>query len=147
MKLDHDVLRGPAHSVLLQLEARGVRFRLDGDVVLISPPGALTPEERAVFGQHRDAVRVLVAICTDEAIQARRDAFRREVEAAPPSRVPAFLFKPGVAYVRGLCFSCGDGLPELRFGRCWRCCLAWRLACRLPMPTHVAAAFDAARAV
>jgi hypothetical protein len=50
-----------------------------------------------------------------------------------------------VPYVRAACFSCGDSLPEPRFSRCWRCSLAWRLACRLPVSTELAAAMDAAR--
>ncbi len=32
------------------------------------------------------------------------------------------------------CFPCGDVLPGLRFARCWRCAVGWRLACRLPVP-------------
>ena len=32
------------------------------------------------------------------------------------------------------CFSCGDALPQLIYARCWRCSLAWRLACRPPPP-------------
>ena len=135
----------PALPLLLQLEAAGVRFRLDGDQVLVSPPGALTPEQRQVFQQYQDAVRVLVMVVTDEAVQARRDVFRQQLDATPAPGVPAFLFKPGVPYVKGVCFSCGDSLPELRFGRCWRCSLAWRLACRLPIPRDLAAALDSAR--
>lgn len=140
-----DVLSSPALPLLLQLEACGVRFRLHGDQVLVSPRGSLTPKQRAVFSQHRDAVRALVAICTDDAIQARRDAFRLQLDATPAPRLPAFLFRSNVPYVRGLCFSCGDALPERHFGRCWRCSIAWRLACRLPVPADLAAAFDAAR--
>ncbi len=43
-------------------------------------------------------------------------------------QVPAFIFRLGTPYLQGICFSCGDPLPRPRFGRCWRCSLAWRLA-------------------
>ena len=35
--------------------------------------------------------------------------------------------------------------PVVRFGRCWRCSLAWRLACELPVSAEVGAAYDSAR--
>jgi hypothetical protein len=140
-----DALTSPALPLLLQLEACGVRFRLDGDHVLVSPRGVLTPEQREVFRQHQAAVRVLVAIVTDAGVQDRAAEFRRQLEATPAPMVPAFLFRLGVAYVQGVCFSCGDALPAPRFGRCWRCSLGWRLAVRLPVPTDVAVALDAAK--
>jgi len=46
---------------------------------------------------------------------------------------------------QGQCFSCGDALERAGFGRCWRCSLAWRLACRVTMPALLAAALDDAR--
>lgn len=147
MTLTPDVLASPVLPILLTLEAEGVRFRLNGDHVLVSPPGALTPEHRKVFGQHRDAVRVLVAIATDAGVQARRGVFRGQLDAAPPSTTPTFLFMPNVAYMKGVCFSCADRLPEVRFARCGRCALAWRLACRLPIPSAIADALDAAKVV
>lgn len=140
-----DVLNSPALPLLLQLEAGGVRFRLDGEQVLVSPRGVLTPEQREVFRRHRSAVRTLVSILTDGGVQDRVAEFRRQLAAVPAPRCPAFLFRPDVAYVRGVCFSCGDGVAEPRFGRCWRCSSAWRLACRLPVAAELAAARDAAR--
>jgi hypothetical protein len=139
-----DVLASPALSVLLQLEAAGARFRLEGDQVFVSPRGVLTLEQREVIGQHREAVRVLVAVATDQGVQDRRDLFAQQLAAAPAPTVPAFLFRPDVPYVRGRCFSCGDALETARFGRCWRCSLAWRLACRLSIPTSP---YDEARLV
>jgi len=106
----------------------------------------VTPEQRELFQQHRDAVKVLVAITTDEGVQARWDAFTVAFGATPAPRTPLFVFLD-VPYACGKCFSCGDHLPEPRFGRCWRCSLAWRLACRLPVVSEVAAALDAARKV
>ena len=142
---DDDVLNSPVLPLLLELEAAGVRFRLDGDLVLVSPSGALTPEQREVIRMHKASARVLVAMGTDQGVHERRDAFRQQYVAAPPLTVPGFLFRPGVPYLRGVCFSCGDLLSKLRFGRCWRCSLAWRLACRLPIPSALATAIDETR--
>lgn len=143
-----DVLSSPALPVLLQLGAAGVRFRLDGEQVLVSPRGVLTPEQREVFRQHQEALRALVAILSDDGgVQERRDAYAQQLAATPAPQVPAFLFRADVPYVRGVCFSCRDALPAPRFGRCWRCSLAWRLACQLPVPPNVAAVLDSARKV
>lgn len=139
------VFASPALPVFLQLEAAGVRFKLAADGVLVSPRGVLTTDQRAVFRQHQDAVRALVGIVADTGVQARRDAFRQQFDVTPAPMVPAFLFRAGVAYVPGMCFSCGDGLPALRFSRCWRCSLAWRLAARVSIEAALAEALDAAR--
>lgn len=89
------------------------------------------------------ALAALVRAC-DDGVQARRESFAAQFKAGPASRVPAFLFRSGVAYEAAICFSCGDRLAEVRFGRCWRCALAWRLvAVRVPAAT--AAALDEAR--
>jgi hypothetical protein len=143
--VNNDLLDSPALPLLLALEAAGVQFKVDGDEVLVSPRGVLTPGQRALFRAHRAAVKAIINISTDAGIQARRNTFRQQLEATAAPAVPAFLFKPGIAYVKGVCFSCGDGLPDVRFGRCWRCSLAWRLACRLPVPAALAVALDAAR--
>lgn len=110
----------------------------------IAPRSRLTPERMATIAACKDAIRLLVRCC-DAGVQGRRDLFRQQLEAAPAPTVPAFLFRPDVPYVRGRCFSCGDALPELHFSRCWRCSLAWRLACRLPMSLELGAAIDVAR--
>ena len=83
-----DVLGSPALPVLLQLEAAGVRFRLQGEQVLVSPRGVLTPEQREVFRQHQAAVRTLVSILTDGGVQDRVAEFRRQLDAVPAPRCP-----------------------------------------------------------
>jgi len=88
----------------------------------------------------------LLRIC-DREVQERQAEFRRQLDVAPPDRIPSFVFKPATPYTRGTCFSCGDRLDTLRFGRCWRCSLAWRLACRLAINVEVAEARDTARLV
>jgi hypothetical protein len=70
-----DVLTSPALPVLLQLEAAGARFRVDGDQFLVSLRGVLTPEQRLIL-RHQAAVRVLVAIVTDAGVRDRVVEFR-----------------------------------------------------------------------
>lgn len=139
-----DVFTGPALSLLLRLEADGFDLMAAGDRLRVRPPARLTPDLLAALAQHKADVLLLLR-CRDPDVQARATEFRRQLAAAPAPTVPAFLFRLGMAYVKGACFSCGEPLPELRFGRCWRCALAWRLACQLPVPVELAAALDAAR--
>ena len=100
---------------------------------------------QARIQQHRDALVALVRIC-DAGVQDRVAVFRAQLEA-DPTTVGPFLFTAGVPYSKGICFSCGAGLPDACFGRCWRCSLGWRLAYRLPVPAELAVAHDEARVV
>lgn len=111
--------------------------RFDGFV------GSLPAESPEITAKPEEPVTKIDVV--DDGVKTRLDAFRRQFEATLAPAVPAFLFRPGVSYQAGVCFSCGDSLPSPRFGRCWRCSLAWRLACRLPLPAELAAALDAAR--
>ena len=137
-----DVLASPALALLIDLEQRGCKVRLDGQEICIRPRGVVTDAERVTLQAHYEDARLLVLLSTDASIHARRDTFRQQLEAAPARTVPGFLFRPDVAYVQGRCFSCGDALEVPCFGRCWRCSLAWRLACPLPIPPELAAALD-----
>jgi hypothetical protein len=83
--------------------------------------------------------------CLDVGVGERCDVMRALFEAAPAGRIPALLFRPGLPYVAGRCFSCGDQLQTLFVGRCWRCSLAWRLAVRVPIPAELADALDGAK--
>jgi hypothetical protein len=144
MAMTADVLASPVLELLMSLEIRGCDVTLDGPEICIRPAGVLTAAERATLQAHYEDARMLVLLSTDAAIHARRDVFRQQLEAAPATMVSAFLFRPDVPYVKGRCFSCGDALDAVRFGRCWRCSLAWRLACRLSIPTSE---YDEARVV
>jgi len=44
-----------------------------------------------------------------------------------------------------VCSSCGNALFLPRFGRCWCCSVAWRLAAGVPVDEVLAEAIDAAR--
>lgn len=145
--LTPDALDSPAVGILSQLEADGFRVRLEPDTrLVIAPRSQLTPERMAEIRQHKAALTLLLR-CRDAGVVARRDAFRAQFGATPAPRVPMFLFRPGVPYVPGVCFSCGDPLPALRFARCWRCSLAWRLAAgvRIASDFPLADALDSAR--
>jgi hypothetical protein len=139
-----DVLASPALPLLVNLERRGCRFRIDGPHICIHSRRGLTAADRAALQANYEDAIALVRLATDAAVHARRDVFRQQLETAHPPTVPAFLFRPDVPYAQGTCFSCGETLSAVRFGRCWRCSLAWRLACHLSIPVN---ASDDARVV
>ena len=127
----------PAVPLLATLEARGCRLTVtaDGGRLIVEPASRLTADERRRVREHR---RTLAELIRDDGLQARREVFAAQFAASLPPRVPAFLFKGGVRYRAGACFSCGDSLPEATFGRCWKCALAWRLAVGVKMHRETA---------
>ena len=162
-----DVFDSPALPLLLRLEDQGFDLRVSGTKLLIKPVSRLTPDLRADIRSNNAALITLVRTY-DEGVQMRVAEYRAQLVATPSPRVPAFLFAPGVPYHVGVCFSCGDTLPPAekrtvecrrtdgtvinvtlteRFGRCWRCSLAWRLACRLQIPPELAQAYDESKVV
>ena len=141
-----DVFASPAVDILAALVRDNFRVELTADGGLaIAPKSKLTPERMQTIAGCKDALKVLVSIATDAGVHERRDAFRAQLEAAPTPTVPAFRFRAGVSDQPGICFSCGTLLREARFGRCWRCSMAWRLAARLPVSPQLASALDEAR--
>ena len=140
-----DVFRSPAVGILCDLDHDGFRVEVTPDgVLVIAPRSRLTPERMAAIAGCKDAIRQLIRCC-DDGVQARRNVFELQLEQTAAPGVPMFLFRPGISYQAGICFSCGDRLPGLRFSRCWRCALAWRLACRVPIQADLALAIDVAR--
>lgn len=137
-----DIFQSAALPLLLRLNAEGYELQAAAAVLRVRPVERVTPELRAELARYKPDLLLLIR---DPGVCARRDVMRGQFDAAPAGRVPALLFRPGVAYVRGVCFSCGDVLPMVTFGRCWRCSLAWRLACRVAVPAPLADALDAAR--
>ena len=120
------------------------RVGLTPDTLVVEPASRLTPEQRAAVLAHARELALLMRYLDPDVLE-RRDVFRLQLEATPAPAVPTLLFRSDVPYVRATCFSCGDSLPESRFSRCWRCSLAWRLACRVPISMDLAAAIDTAR--
>ena len=145
MQMTQNVLNSPAVAVLCNLEHAGLDLAVVNGRLRVWPAERLTAEYEQLIQQHRDALVTLVRIC-DQGVQERVAVFRAQLEADPTTIGP-FLFKAGVPYGRGVCFSCGACLPDACFGRCWRCRLGWRLAYRLPVPAELAAAHDEARVV
>jgi hypothetical protein len=145
--LTSKVFSSPAIGIFSDLERDGFRLELMVDGALsIAPRSRLTPEQMRSIVENKDALQALLHTC-DRGVQARRSVFASQLAHTPAPATPAFRFRTDVAYVRGICFSCGDRLSEVRFGRCWRCSLAWRLAAGVPVATHLAEALDAARIV
>ena len=140
-----NVFDSAALPLLITLQEQGFDLQVTGGALFIKPVERVTAELRAQLRQHKPGLTALVQVC-DQGVRDRVEVFRRQLEADPTTIGP-FLFKVGVPYGRGVCFSCGACLPDAYFGRCWRCSLGWRLAYRLPVPAELAAAHDEARVV
>ena len=93
----------------------------------VRPAHELTESHRAAIRRHRDDLIVLVQGC-DPGVLSRRVLFRRQWTL---DGTTTFLVCPDLGWERGQCFSCGDELGAPRYGRCWRCHLAWRWAAGL----------------
>ncbi len=144
--MSQDVLDSLAVAVLCDLEHAGLDLAVVDGRLRVWPVERLTAEHEQRIQQHRNALVTLVRIC-DEGVQERLVAFKQQCAGSPADSTPPFLFRPDVPYVKGSCFSCGDPITELRYGRCWRCSLAWRLAAGVPLPATQAAVYDESRVV
>ena len=142
----NDVLNSPAVAVLCGLEHAGLDLAVVNGRLRVWPVERLTNDHEHLIQQHRDALVTLVGIC-DEGVQERLAAFKLQLREAPEGSTPDFVFRPGTAYAAGVCFSCGAALSEPRFGRCWRCSLAWRMAAGVSIPVERATVYDEARVV
>lgn len=141
------VVESPAAGLLFDLQREGFMVELTADDALtIAPRSRLTPERMHKIVTHKDGLKRLLRE-GDDGVVLRRAAFEQLLARTPPPRVPAFLFRDGIVYAKGICFSCGDTLPQWTFGRCWRCALAWRLACRVPISAGLAAALDSVKGI
>jgi len=146
MELTQDVLNSPALAVLCDLEHAGLDLAVVDGRLRVWPVERLTADHERLIQQHRNELVALVRIC-DSGVQERLVAFKAQLAKAPKGTTPDFVFQRGTSYAKGLCFSCGEALPEPQFGRCWRCSLAWRMAAGVPIPAEQAAAYDGARVV
>jgi hypothetical protein len=141
-----DVFDSPLFSVLVQLASAGFQFRVRPDgQVQVRPISRLPADACRLMREHPDDLRTLITVAMDRGVAERRDVFRQQLGSVSPPAVPEFVFQPGTPYVCGRCFSCSDALPAARFGRCWRCSLAWRLAAGVPVDAVLAEAIDTAR--
>jgi hypothetical protein len=145
---EHTVVASPLFGSFLELARQGFEFALWPDgTVQVRPIERLPADTRALMQRHPDDLRLLVSILADDEVQRRRSAFDAQLAVTPAPRLPPFLLQHGLPYVPGRCFSCDEALLTRSYGRCWRCSLAWRLACRLPLTEPVAEALDAAKVI
>ena len=142
-----NVFDNSALPLLLDLGHQGFDLRVTGGELFIKPANRVTSEIRAQLRQHKAGLTTLVEVC-DDGVQERVARFKQLIRNKPADLLlPALVFQAGVPYVKALCFSCGDALETPRWGRCWRCSLAWRLAVQVPIAAEVVLAHDAARVV
>jgi hypothetical protein len=137
-----DALNGPAVAVLLELEAAGFEVGTAGDRLKVKPISKLTTNQRAELERYRAELLLLLRIC-DVAVQDRRTVFTQQLGSGVHAGL--LLFRAGVPYVAGRCFSCGDPTDRPVHGVCWRCAFARRLALKVPLPVSLAAPYDEAR--
>lgn len=94
----------------------------------VGPEDRLTDAYDTAIRSHRDALLALARI-VDLATQDRCRIFAHQYATRPADvLVPRFAYRADVPYAPHVCHSCSDPLPaSLRWGRCRRCALAWRL--------------------
>ena len=143
MQVTQNVLDSPAVAVLCDLEHAGLDLAVVNGRLRVWPVERLTGACELLIQQHRDE---LVTLVGDSGVRARVAAYRQQLREVPAGSAPAFVFRPGTPYRKTACLSCGVALPEPRWGRCWQCSLAWRLAVRVPIADE-RAAYDSARVV
>jgi hypothetical protein len=139
-----DVLASPAVGLLCRLEAEGFTLWIDDGDLVVRPISRLEASFRAELRAHKADLLMLVRIC-DDGVQDRRQAIERAIAGGVPRE--SAVVRPDVTYVAGVCFSCGVAHDAPRFGKCWRCALAWRLALRLPIDPGLALVYDNQRRV
>jgi hypothetical protein len=126
----------PAVSLLLELEGQGFTVQLsDSAALLIEPGSTLSIDQRQRLVQLKSDVIALLQ-AWDLGVCQRREVFAQQI-AASDGAIPALVFVPHITYTRGVCFSCSARLPEPKYGRCWRCRLAWRLTVGLDTTSDV----------
>jgi hypothetical protein len=141
------LLDSPALAIFCELERDGFAVQLEpGERIVITPGSRLTPDRMVAIVAHKLDLKLLLRYY-DAGVSTRRAVMRKQIEGATPCSGWMLLYRRDVPYVPGICFSCGDSLANGRFGRCWRCSLAWRLAAGVPVPAAIADALDAARLV
>lgn len=137
-----------AIELALTLEREGftLQYRPEDDSLTVAPSTRLNDDIRRQIREHLPVLKTLYMAIDDEVVK-RRAAFEFDLAHchARGVLIPGFLYRAHTPYVKGQCFSCGDQLPELAWRRCWRCSVAWRLACRVLVRPDVAEALDSAR--
>jgi hypothetical protein len=140
-----DALRSGAAKIVCELERDGFRVGLTpGGAIVITPKSRLTTYRRQQIVDHKAAIKMLLRF-GDGGVQDRRDVFDRQLRTWTSRVLVARLVFRETPYVQGCCHACGDALESPRWGSCWRCSLARRLACNAPMSDDLLMAYDEAR--
>jgi predicted metal-binding protein len=140
-----DVFESPALTFLLQLQAHGFEIQVvEPDILRVRPVDRVTPELRIDLQRYKAALLMLIRI-GDAGVQDRREAFARQLKRPQADVLVSRLMFREAPYVNGSCHACGDALEGARWGSCWRCSLARRLACHAAVPADLFAAYDEAR--
>ncbi len=161
-----ELLESPALDLLLTMERDELQIEAtDADVLRISPAARLDADRLALVRRYKPELLQLIRMC-DDGVQARLFSYREDLTAASAPQIPEFLFRADVPYQAGVCFSCGDRLPPAdvrtvtcertdgtsvdvtltsRYGRCWRCAFAFRLAIGAELPSLITHARDEAK--
>jgi len=138
-----DVLQSPALELLLRLEREGIQVTAVNERVFARPLERLTSADRNALRELKTDVLVLLRI-VDDGVQRRREAFAAQLLTDSQALIPNLAVRQGIIPTAGQCVSCGDALESPRYGKCWRCCLAWRLALGVPIASPLEAMFDEA---
>lgn len=108
-----------ADEVLRVLADYGVTLRTDGDTLCLRPAKRVPPDLRSTIEALKPALLIHV--------RAYRDAVTRRVKAFRKHGQPWVLRAPS-SFEPWVCFSCGDCLTDVLFGRCRPCSEAlWRV--------------------
>ena len=142
-----DVFQSPAVALLVRLENAGFQLAVtDTNQLRVWPVERVDAVLRAELQAHREALRMLVRIC-DDGVQQRRELFAAKLAERGRGVLPDLVVQPGIAPVKGRCVSCAEALDVNRMGKCWRCCLAWRLAAGVPVSPELELVLDETRRV
>lgn len=125
-----------AVSLFTDLRERGFAVEISTGGVAVSPATRLTPEDAQQLRTHRDALLELL-VRLDDGVRARLRRFE-ELLAVPRHVVlPALtMLDPAPTPEAGRCGSCGVLTGSRRWGACWRCRCAWRLAIKVSLDDH-----------
>ena len=123
-----DAIESPALPLLFELGRQGCICRLTNEGELrVHHASKMTDDQAAMLKKFTLEIKELLR-CDDDGVVERSAEFRRQISGSPKNSLPTFIFKTGLPYRRGECFSCAEPLEAFRISRCERCTLAMHLA-------------------
>ena len=122
-----------ATGIVHDLAGQGISIGVDRGRLFLKPRGAVTPEIRAIVGEHKAVLLALIqgnerpSSALNPELAWRIDAMRLRLPSSP-APVPCLLARPDALRRPGCCLSCGDVLDP-SFDR--SICCAAAVCCRL----------------